>query len=477
VVIKYRPQGPTLAAFHKSPAFVRIIIGPLGSAKTFSAINEILDLCHNQVPDNQGVRHNRWCIARDTMPNLKAATIPDARVVLDKLNPDGWNWDAPIRWTHSYPRKDGTTVEVELMFRSFDGIQDVVDARGMQLTGVWVDELGEFNKVNLDMLIGRVKRYPPRAQVPNARFDVLGTSNAVPRDHWLYAIVERPPPNWWVGVQPGGVIKVGNEWVENPRAENLQNLAKNYYRDQLGGKKESWIRQNLANEFVHHTDGRPVHPDFNEQYHVGKVHAIPGLPLTLGFDFGRTPAMIVMQRQVSGQWHVLKELVTQNMGANKFGKIAKKLLNQYYNGFVIEDATGDPAGTQMTQTDDDTPFMMLEKQGIEALPAHTNDPEVRFAVLDELFTTMIEGEPAIIIDEGCTTLISGLAGAYQFRRIQIVGREEYRDKPDKGPTSHICEATHYGLLGAGEGDILFDQEGQDEWDEIESWAPSDHYYE
>lgn len=478
--VKYVAQGATLREFHLRPELVRIIIGPLGSAKTYSALNEILKLCHAQVPDKQNRRRNRWCIARNTFPDLNATTIPDARTILDVLNPDGWNMSAPITWRHSYARKDGTTVEIELVFRSFDGDQDVKKARGMQLTGVWVDELGEFHKANFDMLIGRVKRYPAKAHVPNARFDVIGTSNAVPRDHWLGKIALGPKvPNWWIGIQPGGVIKRGNQWIENPHAENLNNLPKNYYLDQTRNKKESWIRQNLANEFVHHSDGRPVHPDFSEQFHVLPVEFHPGLDLHIGIDFGRTPAAVIGQRQLNGQWYIRTELVTQNCGAKKFGKILRRLLNEDYDHYNIGSITGDPAGSDMAQTDDETPFDMLALSEIYADPASTNDPEIRIESLDSLLTEIIEGQPAIVIDPSCTTLIAGLAGAYQFRRVQVTNREEYRDKPDKGPESHVCEALHYMLLGAGEGDKLYDQD-DDGFDELlvdGHFAPSAHYFE
>jgi hypothetical protein len=480
-VIRYKPKGPVMHRFHTSryKALVRGVVGPLGSSKTFGAINEILMMCHEQTPDKDNVRRSRWCIARNSFPDLNAATIPDVRSIVDRLNPDGWHMQAPISWRHRYPRSDGTEVEIELMFRSFDGPQDVKKARGMQLTGAWVDEAGEFNKENLDMLIGRVKRYPAKAEVPEAKFGVLLTSNAVARDHWMAkaCLGETEQTGWWWGIQPGGVTKVGNRWVENPHAENIRNLPKNYYLDQCVNKRESWIRQNLANEFVVHSDGRPVHPDFSESLHVAPVQPSYSTPLYVGIDFGRTPAAVVLQRQGDGGWYVLKELVTENMGADKFGKLLRTMLNEEFNGFRIEQITGDPAGSQMAQTRDETPFDLLSINGIDALPAHSNDFEERTATLDQLLTRLVNGRPAFLVDPSCTTLIRGLAGEYQFRRLQVVGREAYQDKPDKGPTSHICEALHYGLMGAGETESLFETSWDSMFDEMESFAPPDRYYE
>ena len=74
-------------------------------------------------------------------------------------------------------------------------------------------------------------------------------------------------------------------------------------------------------------------------------------------------------------------------------------------------------------------------------------------------------------------LIGGLAGEYQFRRVQVSGQERYHDQPDKGPTSHIVEALHYGLMGAGETDNLFDSSWQAFADEISGLESDHHLYE
>ena len=465
--------------FHTTNAFVRIVIGPLGSSKTFGAINEMLRQIHNQTPDRNNVRRSRWCVARNSFPDLKTATIPDFREITDRLPFGHFSMGAVIQWTAKYPRDDGTTVETTVWFRSFDGPEDVKKARGMQLSGVFVDELAEFNKANFDMLIGRVTRYPSKADVPHAKFSVLGTSNACPRDAWLAELaLGQTPPAWWIGIQPPAVFKVGGVWVENPKAENFKNLANHYYLNQIGGKKESWIRQNLANEFVYYGDGRPVHPDFSETMHTTKLKATNGIPLHLGMDWGRTPALAVLQKQPNGQWYVLKELCLNNCGSDTLGKQTRAMLNEEFPGFRIAEATGDPSGSPGTQASDESVFDLFRVNSqLDAFPASTNDPSVRYAALDGLLCTLIGGQPALMVDRSCTMLIRGLAGEYCFKRVQVVGDERFKDKPDKGPTSHICEAVHYGLMGAGEGEKLFDNDWDTAYNDVESWAPSPHFFE
>ena len=476
--LEYRAQGPTLRRFHRSDAPVQSIIGPLGSGKTQAVINKCIILSHNQPPMADGVRRSRGCVARNTFPDLNSSTIPDWRALADRIPGSSFSMGSPPTWTARYPRKDGTHVEVEVLFRSFDGPQDQRKARGMQLTWLWCNEAAEMNKSNVDLLMSRVGRYPPPKQAPEAVNAIFMDSNAPDRDHWMAKLaLDSTPDTWAFFIQPPAVLRRGGDWITNKAAENLQNLKPGYYTNQLGGKAESWIRKNLANEFVFHSDGRPVHPGFNEQFHVapGSLTPTPGLPLHVGVDFGRTPAAAVMQRQVNGQWYVLDELCTYNTNALDFGHALRRLLNDRYSGFEIE-CTGDPAGNDMAQTRDETPMDMLAAAGVECYPAPTNDFEERTTALDELLARIVDGQPAFLISHQCRTLVKGLAGAYQFRRIQVVGDERYHDKPVKDDTSHVCEAVHYGLLGAGEGETLF----SDAWTasmDGDDWYPDTRYFE
>jgi len=111
----------------------------------------------------------------------------------------------------------------------------------------------------------------------------------------------------------------------------------------------------------------------------------------------------------------------------------------------------DPAGSAMSRTREETAFDMLRQAGLQAVPAPTNDWEERTTALDMLLTKLVGGEPALQVHPRCKTLIRGLVGEYQFRRLQVTGDERYQDKPLTNDCSHVCEALHYALLGAGEG--------------------------
>ena len=72
--IVYEPS-PTGKMFHRSNAFVRGLMGPVGSGKSVCCVMELLRRAMEQEADESGVRRTRWAIIRNTYPELKATTI------------------------------------------------------------------------------------------------------------------------------------------------------------------------------------------------------------------------------------------------------------------------------------------------------------------------------------------------------------------------------------------------------------------
>ncbi len=485
-MLEFAAAGPVLSEFLRRHDYVQCLIGPLGSAKTTTTIAKLISLWERcPVDPADGVRRSRWAAVRNTYPDLTTTTIRDFLELVEPLRIGTMTYGAPPTFKGKFIGGDGRPVEVEVFFLAFDLPQDVKKARGLRLSGAWFNEMKELSKANVDMVMSRVGRFRPDLyrQQPDCWYGCLGDSNAPDSDHWLAQAVQQKPEGWWFGIQPGAVQMRSGRFVVNPQAENLQNLAPGYYERMMANKDEYWIRQNLGNEFVFYADGRPVHPAFSQNQHVApyELEATPGIELALGFDFGRTPAGVVMQRQFNGQWWVLDEMVTVNTSARPFAKtFVREILNAKYEGYSYV-ATGDPSGGTGGQATDDTPFEMLAEGGIDAYPAFTNDFAVRADTLDRLLGEMIDGEPAILISPRCKTLVRGLAGAYQFKRVQVSGMDRYHDKPDKTPESHVAEALHYGLMGAGEGSPMVSERWQSEYEAVErdygGWSLPDRYFE
>ena len=61
--------------FHYDNSFIRLLLGPVGCGKSVSNLAEIMMRACRQQPGNDGVRHTRWGVIRNTYPELKSTTI------------------------------------------------------------------------------------------------------------------------------------------------------------------------------------------------------------------------------------------------------------------------------------------------------------------------------------------------------------------------------------------------------------------
>lgn len=449
IEFQYAPQGEKLEEYILSRAPRTIIRGPLGSGKTNASCWKGFRAMCEQEPDAHGARRSRGIAVRNTYPDLLSTTVKDWLDMFEDLGRYvGGGMEPPTHYLE-FELEDGTTVEAEVLFIAFDRPEHVKKARGLQATWVWLNEVKELTKPVVDMLDLRVGRYPK--DVPPTWYGMFGDTNSPDSDHWLYELAEETKPEGWVFItQPGGVIRDGDRWVVNPRAENLHNLPPGYYERGLQGKKYDWIKVNLANQYGFVVDGKPVHPDYADSFHCKPFELIRGAPIGIGMDFGLTPAAVFAQRKPMGGWRIRSELVATSMGAKKFAEEIKRHVATLYSGFELQAISGDPAGDQRSQADDeDTPFRILRAAGLEAKPAPTNDTALRYGAVDEALTRMIDGEPGLVIHPDCRQLRKALSGGYCFRRMAVTS-ERYADKAEKNMYSHVAEALQYLLVGAGE---------------------------
>ena len=117
-------------------------------------------------------------------------------------------------------------------------------------------------------------------------------------------------------------------------------------------------------------DGKAVYQSFRKEAHVAQspIEPVDGREIIVGIDFGRTPSAIFTQQLHSGKWTIFHEIIGQDMGAGRFADVLKREINRH--GWDKHDFKfiGDPAGNQMAQTSEQTPFMILRAAGIQAYP-------------------------------------------------------------------------------------------------------------
>lgn len=420
-------------------------MGPVGSSKSTACCIEILSRAQEQKAFN-GVRRTRWAVIRNTYPELKSTTI---KTWTDWAAGAVMRWDAPISSVINGKLSDGTMMEMEVFFLSMDRPEEIGKLKGMELTGVWLNETVELPKAALDVATQRVGRFPAQRFGGPTWTGVIMDTNPPDDDSWYYRVSEKEKPEGWEFFkQPGGLKESGDGYEPNDLAENVPNLpgGHEYYLRQVPGKAKEWIKVFLLGNYGTIADGRPVYPEWNDEIHCRSVKPVSGLPLLLGFDYGLTPACAICQISSRGQLLVVDELFAKDMGIRQFARdIVRPHLSLNYAGYAFQ-AVGDPSGNAGKDTEEKTCFMELAEEGIPCCPASSNNFVARRESVAKYLTRMMDGKPGLMVDPKCDVIRRGFNGRYQYKRLQIPGAERFKDVPDKNDYSHLHDALQYAAL-------------------------------
>ena len=434
--IEYK-ASKTCAKFHASDLFVRGLVGPIGSGKSTACCIEMIQRAMRQEPGPDGIRRSRWAVIRNSYRELKDTTLA---TWTGWVPPEFGSWrEVDMSFTLKF-----NDINLEILFRALDRPDDVKKLLSLELTGAWVNEAKEIPRSVIDMLQGRIGRYPSLRNGGPTWYGIIMDTNPPDNDGWWFKLFEEEQPEGWaLWKQPSGL---------SPEAENIENLPPDYYKKLMPGKTQEWIDIFVHGNYGFTVDGKPVYPEYNDNVHTkaGPWDPTPGVPIQVGLDFGLTPAALLGQVQASGQMVWFDELVTEDMGAVRFGDDLGQMLRSEYPKFQFN-ITGDPSGDIRSQVDERTPYDVLHAAGIMAQKASTNDFELRrSSVVTALQRMTMTGEPALVlIKEQVPMCRKGMMGGYAYKRVQVSGRERYHDKPDKTIYSHVCEAGQYLMDGAG----------------------------
>ena len=435
--------SPNMAAFHRDDHFVRALMGPIGSGKSVACCVDLLMKAFKQKPNSDGIRKTRFAVIRNTYRELVDTTIltffdwfPEHLDLYLKKD---------MKITAEVPQPDRTLVHMEFLFRALDKPDDIKKLLSLELTGAWINEAREIPKAIMDMLIGRLGRYPNMRDGGPTWHGLIMDTNPPDSDHWWYKLFEVDNPNSYaLFKQPSGT---------SPEAENTENLPPGYYTNMQDGKDKEWVNVYVHGQYGFVMDGKPVFSEYKDDIHYSdeEIKIPSDATIIIGIDFGLTPAATFGYLTASQRWLVFDELVTENMGAATFSKLLNSHINKYYPKNKLE-IWGDPAGDFRAQTDETTPFEILDKNGIVAWPTYTNDFIIRReAVAGPMMRLDHSGNTGFLVGPKCINLRKALAGGYKYKRMSVSGQERFQDKPDKGKYSHVADALQYLMLGGGEG--------------------------
>lgn len=470
--------GPVCQAFMASNAYISIIQGPVGSAKTTACLMKAFDVANRQQPGPDGVRRTKGGIVRDTYRNLTRTTIPSWWKWVPKSVPEwrGGSGGDPASHTITWPHADGrTTVEMIVEFIALDGqsIEDVMS--GWEGTWIYFEEVNLLDEAALIFGLQRVGRYPGGAGQRCTWYGVWASLNAPSVTNWVFRnlispimanrydamLNERLKP---AGLTVDDLLGAGihgamaryfrQPGAFEPGAENLKNLPPTYYAAMLASMPDENERnRKIHNRFGPDRRGKPVFESFNDTLHVASspIEPTPDVPLVIGADAGLTPAAVIMQQQPDGQVRILDELVLDRASAREFGEALNRLLRQRYPGFAWS-GWGDPAANAADPLENRGTWLQMVSTvtGRTWRPAPSNSPAVRLEAVNDCLRRLIDGRPAFLLSPRCEALREGFNSGYRYRKMQTPGDDRYDDKPEKNKFSHVHDALQYAVLGGGE---------------------------
>lgn len=475
--LELTPDGPVLWDYLTCPADVVLIQGHRASLKSSTSCDKLLTNAAQQpyAPValqkakgfKAGIRYRRTYVLRQTFDELERTTI---KTWLTKFPED--RFGALRRSKPPVHHIRIVDLDWEVIFLALDREEEAKKLLSSEASDAWVNEFREMPRRIIEDLGAVVGRYPD----PKNPFrpQIIGDTNAPPSHHWFaVASGQAPlpdnlseservqyvlPKGWKHFIQPPAMFEMAGSdgeasgYRHNPEREGRKHVSDEYFDRLVQGRTRSWIRVNVLNKPAMLVDGDPVFPGYKEEVHKAAktLEPLQGHPIMVGVDFGRTPAAVIGQR-VFDRWRILKELCAEGVGAKVFAGLLKRALSEWFPGFPVV-VYGDPAGEQLSQADENSPFILFGAAGLPVFPAPSNDPVIRIGAVEEVLRAAPDGVPRLMVSPNCVRLNAAMAGDYHYARVKGTGREQAL--PLKNRASHVADALQYLLLGAGEGAVL-----------------------
>jgi hypothetical protein len=473
------PLGRVAGGFCLDNHEIAAIMGPVGSAKTTAASMRLGRHAYQQRPYD-GIRRTRFAIVRNTGPQLHDTTMKSWFKLFPTDNKFRKYTSTTKTQTWRFrPEGQKDMIHAEFLFRALDDEDDVANLLSLEVTGFWFNELREINTNILAHAGRRAGRFPGGDLGGCTWRGWFGDTNPWDATSDLHEMfVADPRDGYAFFKQPGGM---------DPDAENLENLeqtqetlalpwnderrraqGRTYYINALRDFKKSEADMYVHCKYGASRVGKPVYESYEDNTHcrpfdlitVSNPKQAPFTPILIGYDnTGRTPAALIAQRTMNGQWRCRYEFIGEGMGMKAHAAALRVFLTQKIPDFRIDKITCDPAGEAKDANDINMrQIVMAEFPGVTVVNARTNDIATRIEAFDGPLRRMVNGEPAVIIHPDCKTLRKACLNKYQYRRLKIAGEERYTEEPDKSakPYDDIANAGQYLMLGGGEGRVNSD---------------------
>lgn len=458
-------EYPTLKAASLSPAIVRTIRGPAGSAKTSWVFMELLRRSIEQAPGADGVRRTKWLVGRLTYQVLVSATLDSAARMLGSTFRARESIPPTVKG--KFDLEDGTKVDVEFEFLSLEGEDAMAKLLGGEWTGAFLDEVSEIPERVVHAVLRRLGRYPSANHGTPTWVGLICVTNGPIEGHWLQqwelgsnrellaqlsAEISKSTgqdrPFFHAFAQPPALLRPhepGGEWRPNPAAENVKNLhgGYGYYYIMLADSDDARIKAFVEGDFAPLKKGKLVFPSFRRDLHVvdyADFQVPDGTPVGLSFDFGRTPVCGVFVMTGSGRLVLVEEIMGEDISIEgMYLEKVQPILRGEYRASRVVWATGDPTGADKRDNVDLSPFQVLWNFGVPIEVAGTNRLPARLEAVNQRLSRIdSSGGSMLAIRSNCTFTIEALSRNYIYEQVRS-GHDTVRDTPTKSHVNWVSD--------------------------------------
>lgn len=483
---------PTLREFHADDSLVRGIMGPYGSGKSSACVWELFRRAREQRP-YKGVRKSKWAIIRNTYAELETTTLETFTDWMPEMECDGYSLvirhSHPMRAQLNMQLEDGTKVDATFIFMALDNEDVIGKLKSIEFTGGWINEAVELPQLVFITLLARSRRFPAKRDGGYSWAGVIMDTNPPDIKHWWYELAEKMKPlNYRFWRQPPAILPLAKEKTNDPQlwvpnrgqaiigpdgspiqyapAENVenQNAGFDYWLDLAAGQDESWCRVFLMGEYGLSRAGKPVFPAYQDSIHCTKepIEVWRGLPILLGWDFGRTPCVLFMQLTSRGTLNVIEEIASDGMGIREFANniVRPRLRNKYYNMPVV--SIGDPSGKNQSDISDELTCMNeLRAAGIPTEPAITQNYTQRLGAVNSFLRGLVDGKPAFQMSPECQLLREAFQREYRYGERRTTAGRVFTEEPLKlHPWSDLMDCLEYMAMHLDQGAAMSDSSGR-----------------
>ena len=457
----YTPPGPIAQAWLYDTTEMSFIMGPVGSAKTTTGGQKVLEIGRAQHPSTRdGWRKAYICAIRMNYRQMHQSLIPSWNKMFPRDFPNSeWTGekDGPCRHVLRFEPKGEPPIMIIVDFRSLADHSLENFVRGFEPTAWWLNEVDELPPGALGACYDRAGRAfldeRPDDLPPVQYSKVFGDLNAPDLDNWFTEdYINAKPAGFRLYRQPSGF---------DPRHENAVNLRKinpNYYQDKAEkyrNENGDWaVKRFIENEPGISRRGKSIYDTYVDEVHTGKA-ALPwsGGRIVIGVDQGSTPAAVVCEETRLGGAQVHFELVTPpgetQVAADLGRRVARKMLAEFGRTSVTAniELAFDPASFNTESTEYHfafnfmTGFREVMGEGVgRVVPkqALSNDPDTRWDAVKRLLREV----GGLLVSPDCPYLRRGFMGSY--KRAQLPGQTaRFSDRADKNEYSHVHDALQY----------------------------------